>query len=113
MNGKEYEKLIKEFENKADSITKKKRKDYASIDVLSNFKRMGNVMNNMHLVELFKTEPALAYALTMAVMKIDRIINLKKQGKTPSNESIEDSFMDLRNYTSLAYAIEKEGNEND
>jgi hypothetical protein len=38
-------------------------------------------------------------------MKIDRMTNLLRQGKTPTNEALQDSWDDAKNYLDLAEAI--------
>ena len=82
----------------------KKSSDYATEDVLSNFKRLSGVAKIMDL----DIQTPHGYALFMSVMKIDRINNLTKSNKSATCEPIDDSFIDCVNYTILAYAILKE-----
>src|SRR5690606_10085262 len=42
-------------------------------------------------------------SLFFQVHKIARIANLLKSGKTPNNEGLDDSFIDLIGYTMLSY----------
>ena len=78
--------------------------DYATEDVLSNFKRLSKLAK---LLGLDVTTP-LGYSLFMVLMKLDRICNLFFRNKTPKNESISDSFRDLIGYSFLAWAIYSE-----
>lgn len=80
-------------------LTEKKAFDYANTDVLSNFK---GVSTAAQALGLDIGEPA-QYALFMVILKIARLSNLLNSGKTPSNESVEDSFLDGINYFKLAY----------
>lgn len=85
-------------------ILKSKGKDYADTDVLSNFKIVSEI------VKLAKINAELpeGYAMLMVILKIVRIWNLKKSGKTPENESLLDSYKDLINYCKLSYLCEIE-----
>lgn len=96
--------LIGKLDENLISVLKNKGKDYASEDVLSNFKRLSTAAKALNL-DVHSPE---GYALYMVLMKIDRINNLLTSGKTPSNESIEDSFGDGINYLKLAYLCYKE-----
>ena len=92
-------KLIKELDNKALSILESKGNDYANDDVLSNFKRLSSVVKALNL----SLNTPVGYSLFMVLLKIDRINNLVSSGKTPSNESVEDSYQDGINYFKLSY----------
>ena len=83
--------------------------DYATEDVLSNFKRISSAAK---AINLDITTPY-GYALFMILMKIDRINNLTKNEKEPKNESVEDSFIDAINYFQLALLCYKEGSEDE
>lgn len=96
--------LIGQLDEGLINTLKKKGTDYATEDVLSNFKRLSSVAKALNL-SLHTPE---GYALFMVLMKIDRINNLLTSGKTPSNESVEDSFGDGINYFKLAYLCYKE-----
>lgn len=100
MDRKSYLRIIKRLRRLRDGLQEKKSADYATVDVLSNFKRIAKVVD---AIGLDITTPT-GYALFMALMKIDRINNILTCNKDPQNESIEDSFMDLSNYVELAYA---------
>lgn len=99
--------LIKDMDNANIEIIKKKQLDYADIDVLSNFKRLSTVVKTLNL----NLNNPVSYALFMSLLKIDRINNLLSSEKEPSNESIEDSFIDLLGYAKLAYLCFVENKE--
>lgn len=96
--------LIEAMDESLITILKSKGKDYASEDVLSNFKRLSGAAKALG-IDVHTPE---GYALYMVLMKIDRINNLLTSGKTPNNESVEDSFGDGVNYLKLAYLCYKE-----
>jgi len=101
--------LIEEIDAKMLDIIKLKRNDYATEDVLSNFKRLSQVAS---IIGIDVHTPS-GYALFMVLLKIDRINNLLTSGKTPSNESVDDSFFDGINYLKLAYCTFKEQQDED
>lgn len=105
MNRQEYDKHIKQMHNRREELHLKKSKDYATADVLSNFKRLSQAAYSMGL----DVGDPISYALFMVVMKIDRINNLLY--RDVQNESLEDSFIDAHNYLDLAYALYLEENE--
>ena len=101
--------LSKEFSELFDSLTGdleqtfvNKASDYATKDVLSNFKILSTLSNILHI----NVNTPMGYALFMVVMKLHRICNLLFiQQTTPKNESVYDSFKDLIGYATLALAI--------
>lgn len=97
-----------DFDARMD-IFNKKSHDYADDDCLSNFKRMGKVLDALYVNEL---PPELAYCMTLVLLKIDRTVNLIKRGVKPDNESIEDTMLDMMNYIDLFKALYIERNEN-
>ena len=106
MNPQEYEDGVKASLERRLALSRKKRADYAGDDdVLANFKRLGDAVKSLRIPQLWEKRPALAYALFMDIMKTDRMINLFLQNKPPSNESIQDSWDDKKNYTDLAEAL--------
>ena len=107
MNQKRFNELIDEFIAKSSGVLKSKNHDYATEDAVSNFKRITYIAKHYRFD--FSTLPE--YGLFMSCMKIDRIMNLLKGNKTPKNEAIEDSFIDLFNYALLAYICYKEEHE--
>lgn len=74
-----------------------KREDYAGQDVLSNFKDAGKIAG-------LSTS---RQCLSLIAVKVARLSNLL-DSKNPNNESIEDSILDLANYSLLLYMIESE-----
>lgn len=95
-----YDNYLKRIE-----VFHKKNYDYADEDALSNFKRVANVCKAWGIDV---AEPD-GVADFYAVVKFDRYFNLKRQGKTPKNESLQDTFViDLPNYIDLSWAIQVE-----
>lgn len=92
-------KIYEEIDSELLEITKSKGHDYASTDVLSNFKEISGAAK---LLRVDATTPT-GYAMFMVLLKIGRLGNLLSSGKTPNNESVEDSFKDGINYFKLAY----------
>ncbi len=102
MNRTRYDMIIDRVTRERRDLHIAKSDDYATLDVLSNFKRVSAAARAL---EVDAATP-LGYALFMMLMKIDRINNLN--GRTPKNESLKDSFKDLMNYAELAFAIYQE-----
>ena len=102
MTRQEYNDLISDLYTTSMALSEKKSKDYATEDVLSNFKNVAK------LCEILKIDckTSWGYAMLMAVMKIARISNLTN--KQAQCESIEDSIQDCINYLFLMYACMKE-----
>jgi len=91
--------IYKQIDDKILKVSASKRHDYADADVLSNFKSVSQAADSLGL-NIGEPEQ---YALFMVILKIARLSNLLNAGKTPNNESIEDSFLDGINYFKLAY----------
>lgn len=87
--------LIETFE-KAIEIHKKKNEDYTgkSTDPFYNF----NVAE--YIASQFESDRNKVFA-TMVGIKLGRLAALLNSGKTPNNESIEDSFDDLIVYAGI------------
>lgn len=87
----------------------KKGNDYADErDVLSNFKRVGNIIDILFgSDEKVMIHGKFKYVVTMIILKLDRIINLLTKLEV-SSESIIDSFDDLKNYIDLFEALKEE-----
>ena len=90
-------KLLGEFYAEKKNILKLKGEDYANEDVLSNFKTAGA---NCSI-------SAEQQCLSLIATKVARLGNLLS-GKTPNNESVSDSILDLSNYTDLLYCLVNE-----
>lgn len=109
MNRDKFNSLVDDFLANSQKILKSKSHDYATEDVLSNFKRVSKIAKEYR----FDFSSPSEYALFMACLKTDRIMNLFKGQKKPENEAIEDSFVDLLNYCLLAYICYKESVDED
>lgn len=96
--------LVGELTKKLTDIMVSKGEDYATEDVLSNFKRMSAAAAALNL----DVRTPYGYALFLSLLKIDRINNLLINSKTPNNEGIDDSFFDGINYEILAYLCYKD-----
>lgn len=106
MTSQEQLELIQKLDTKTLDIIKLKGNDYASEDILSNFKIVSNV------IKIIGIDPATpeGYATLMVILKFVRIWNLKTEGKDIKNESLLDSYEDAINYLKLAYCCEVENN---
>ena len=101
MTREEQTKLLAEFYAEKKNVLKLKSEDYANEDVLSNFKTAGaNIGISAEL-----------QCLSLIATKVARLGNLLS-GKTPNNESVSDSILDLSNYTDLLYCLVNEEEEN-
>ena len=79
-----------------------KSHDYASDgDILANFKRVALLCDTLNI----DVRTPFGYAQLMCILKIDRINNLISSDKEAKNESIKDSFRDLKNYIDLSEEI--------
>ena len=96
--------LYQEIDEKIRKIASSKAHDYATEDVLNNFKTVSAAAKELGLNV---TDPT-NYALFMVLLKIARISNLINTNKWPNNESIDDSFLDGINYMKLAYCNYKD-----
>lgn len=100
MNRKSQTDLFEDIIKKQKEILFRKSEDYANADdVLLNFKQMSELGKNSNLASMTPTQVAFWYAS----VKAQRLGNLLKSNKTPSNEALEDSFIDMMNYVFLAY----------
>lgn len=93
---------IAELREKANKILLGKSKDYATKDVLSNFKRVSKIVSELLRKDMSPSD----IAIILVILKLDRLQNLK--GKVAVNESREDSWVDVANYLMLAMCCEKE-----
>jgi hypothetical protein len=99
--------LIESLDNTLLNVLKSKGEDYATEDVLSNFKQVSSAAKVLNIDVGNPTN----YALFMCVLKIARLTNLINNNKVPNNESIDDSFIDLIGYSKLAYCNYKDENK--
>lgn len=103
MNSKRQEELFNEFSEEQRKTLIKKRSDYATEDVLSNFIQTANIIGS---------SPA-QVALTLIGIKVARLGNLISNNKTNVNESMEDSVLDLANYAFLLKCILSENKKSE
>jgi hypothetical protein len=101
----DYEQLVSSLVTCSMGLSVGKAKDYADDDILANFKRISKIAKLYDIT--FKN--SYEYALFMVIMKLDRLHNLLKQGKTPTNESLSDTIQDAFNYLMLCNACIVEG----
>lgn len=97
MTLEEQEKTFDEFVSKMKQTMLKKGNDYSDQDRLSNFKLAGAITGigaELNCLNLIATK----------VARLGQLLN----GKTPNNESVEDSLLDLANYTLLLHMILEE-----
>lgn len=95
------EEQVKHFEvitTQMKEILFKKGNDYANIDRLSNFKLAGGICG-------LKAEQN---CLSLIATKVARLGVLLNSDKDPNNESIQDSVLDLANYSVLLSMILKD-----
>lgn len=93
---------VEEILNRAKEIHLKKRADYASdpnTDPFENFDRS-------NLVALWFPDSYKSFAVLIGT-KLARLGSLLISGRTPNNESIDDSFLDLVTYCALFYGYWK------
>ena len=102
---KQFIKMFHQKQLKRLNIYKKKAHDYATEDILSNFKRIGAILKVWNLKKL---SPDIIVCFLLIILKIDRWLNLLINNKRPKNESIEDTVLDLHNYIDLTDALIKE-----
>lgn len=101
----DFENLIAKVEGQALKVSRSKSKDYATDDVLSNFKRMSTLVSTLLRKEITPSD----MAMILVCLKLDRLYNL--QGKSPENESVWDTWLDLTNYIRLFFGLEKESTD--
>jgi hypothetical protein len=95
MNGKKQEYVFDRTVDKMKAIMLSKGNDYANEDRLSNFKLAGAICG------LTPKQNCLSLIAT----KVARLGVLLSEKSKPNNESIEDSLVDMANYTLLLIMI--------
>jgi hypothetical protein len=109
MDDKTFEALVAKLWEDGTAIRLKKRQDYAdNTDVLGNLRRMGKVIADLRVGKVFDKNPALGTAIIYMLLKIDRLVNLTLKDVQPVNESKRDTWIDLLQYTLLAFASDTE-----
>jgi len=97
MEQKQQLEFIESINQKGIELLKSKGYDYAGQDVLKNFKQMHQLCDLLEL-DLTKIEGVHMFYI---LLKVQRLCNLLFSNKVAKNESIEDTLIDLRNYTDL------------
>ena len=95
MNQKKQEYIFDQTIDKMREIMLSKGNDYANEDRLSNFKLAGSICG---------LSPQ-QNCLSLIATKVARLGVLLKEKSEPNNESIEDSLVDMANYTLLLIMI--------
>ncbi len=98
MTLEEQLKHFEELTTQMKSTLFKKGNDYANTDRLSNFKLAGSIC-------CIKPEQN---CLSLIATKVARLGVLLNSDKAPDNESIQDSVLDLANYSILLAMILKD-----
>lgn len=101
MNLETQSKVFDETVQRMRDIMFKKGNDYANEDRLSNFKLAGAICGLS----------AEQNCLSLIAVKVARLGTLISESKTPNNESIEDSILDLCNYGLLLKMLLAEKNQ--
>lgn len=102
MKWEESKKIQEEGFKRRMDIREAKAHDYASEDVLSNFKRMARHVENFGV----DVSTADGTALYMVIHKMDRLCNLLyRRQDEPKNESLRDTIDDMKNYIDLMEEI--------
>lgn len=94
-------KILDELFKIQRDILDKKGYDYAGEDVLSNFRLAGMIVNQG------SSHPDAVNCLNLIGTKVARLGQLLSSNKSAQNESIQDSIIDLCNYSALLYLILK------
>ena len=102
MTSEKRKEMFTEFTDNMAKILISKGSDYATQDVLSNFKLAGNIANQK------ANNPSAINCLNLIATKVARLGNLLSSEGDIKNESVEDSVLDMANYTFLLFCILKE-----
>lgn len=97
MNKDQQIKFFEEYSKKQSETILKKGNDYSNEDRLSNFKQVAQIIG---------IDPR-QVCLCLIGVKIARLTQLFS-GKTPNNESIDDSILDGANYFILLAMLQSE-----
>lgn len=92
------DKLHQDMLSRERGIRAGKAHDYSGkSDVLSNFKQIASILR---ILQINVWTPWGA-ALMLVILKITRLANLLRRGKSAVNESVDDTFLDARLYLEL------------
>jgi F0F1-type ATP synthase beta subunit len=102
LDEKEYLEIVDKSQQRRRGIHHKKTSDYATEDVLSNFKRVSEIIKILGV----DTNTPHGMACVYIILKMDRFCNLvfRKSGLEPKNEAVEDTIDDWKNYLDLLEA---------
>lgn len=104
MTLQEQKQMLEIFTEKMRETVLKKGDDYAGqTDRLQNFKLAGNIAG----------DDATKNCLHAISTKVARLSQLLNSGSEPKNESVEDTLLDLANYSFLMACIRSEGEVED
>jgi hypothetical protein len=95
------DRYIEELFIEQRKILASKGSDYAGADLLSNFRLAGMIVNQT------SDHPDAINCLNLIGTKVARLGQLLNSGKNAHNESVQDSVIDLANYSALLYLILK------
>lgn len=95
MRKAEQQEFFKEFTEKMSEVMFKKGDDYANTDRLSNFKLAGTICGVNAQIN----------CLNLIATKVARLGVLLNSDIAPQNESVQDSVLDLANYSLLLAMI--------
>lgn len=98
MNRSQQVDLLETWAEEEQELSGRKGHDYATEDVLANFRRMHKVC------VLYGVDPSKRIEdvyLFYILIKLDRIVNLLHSGKSAKNESVQDSLRDMGLYIKL------------
>jgi len=86
---KTFEEAVEQISKEMDAVLVKKHKDYGALNILNT--PMGAEIGI--LIRLHD--------------KLSRLANLLKEGKEPNNESIDDTWLDIRNYGQIGMLVRR------
>jgi len=104
MKQKQYEEFIAKCFTKRVKLCLDKGHDYATIDILNNFKRVAKLCEIMHIDVTCPEGVAMFFILH----KLDRENNLKLKKDVKCETRADTMEMDLPNYVDLYNALRKE-----
>jgi len=101
LTAQDRDKYIEELFKEQKKVLSSKGSDYAGADLLSNFRLAGMIVNQT------SDHPDAINCLNLIGTKVARLGQLLNSGKHVHHESIQDSVVDLANYSALLYLILK------
>ena len=87
------------------ALSRSKGHDYATEDILANFKRMYKACDIYDLQPGKRIEDVFLFYI---LIKLDRTVNLLHADKKPNNESLDDTMQDIGLYIELMRAYLEE-----